>query len=46
MTPQGPQHDGGLPVTSYMVEADSTMNFDPTTYTYQVTTTCTNYHLI
>ena len=34
---QGPQHDGGLPVTSYLVEADSTMNFDPTTYTYQST---------
>ena len=33
---QGPQHDGGLPVTAYLVEADSTMNFDPTTYTYQV----------
>ena len=37
LTFQAPQHDGGLPVTAYLVEADTTLNFDPTSYTYKST---------
>jgi hypothetical protein len=35
---QAPQDDGGLPITSYLIETDTSLNFDPETPSYTSTT--------
>jgi hypothetical protein len=34
---QAPQLDGGLPITSYLIETDASLNFDPKTASYRST---------